>query len=84
MPEINLAHTRHSVGKKICTTRPQDPCENEIHINPMTGIPFSLSTRADLIQTTGGSFAVGTQKINYKTNRHPKKRRLIPNFNDLS
>lgn len=82
MPDINIGHTVHRVGNRICTDKPQDPCENKVHINPMTGLPFALSTRVDLVQTTGGAFSVGTRKVNYRTNRHPKKRRLIPGFNN--
>ena len=81
MPEVNIAHTKHSVGRKVCNGNPQDPCSNNVFINPMTGLPATLSNSVSLIQTTGSAFSVGNRKLNEKTNGPLIGRRLIPGFN---
>lgn len=82
MPEVNIAHTQHRFGRKVCNGNPQDPCTDNIFIDPLTGLPARLRNRVDLIQTTGSAFSVGNRRLNERTNGPLIGRRLIPGFNN--
>lgn len=82
MPSILIGHTPHRVGRRICSGNPQDPCNDNNFIDPMTGLSARLSNSANLPQTTGTAFSIGTRNLNERTNGPVLRRKLIPGFNN--
>ena len=76
MPDINLGHVKHSFGKRRCSSSPQDTCDRNPYIDPVTGISQQILHKAGLPQTRGGSYSARKTKLNEKNKWLPRPKTI--------